>query len=159
MAGIWSQACDTAVGVAALVRHAVVADDVESSIAAFEGDAVEVSRGAPTGYRVTLAHRGPRPRWAVLTIDFHSVRDPSPAGRHASVRTPVLLPVRESSTVEIHYDWRETAALAIDGVPLDDAALERGGCDEPGAYFVSAALSSRDGAAIERQTIRQRLSK
>jgi hypothetical protein len=141
-----------------MLRHALERDDAETAITSLETDGTEAQAGRPVLYRAVLAHRGLAARWVALSFEIHAVADRSPAGRHASLSTPVRIPGRGSSTVELRYDWREQALLSVDGIVLDEPALRRGPHTAPGAYLVTVVMTTPDGVSIEHQTVRHRFA-
>jgi hypothetical protein len=106
---------------------------------------------------MSVVSSGRRTRWVTLQFDVQFVADPSPAGRYAFFRKDFLLRAREPQAIEVRYDWAAAATIVLDDLTLAADVFVRGPCDRSGPYFVSTALLTREGALIERLTLRQRL--
>ena len=140
-----------------MVRHALRPARVDTAISSFEAAAPTVSIGGAS-YRVVLAHCGARARWVSLLIDVRAVEPRAGDGRYAYFRKDLLLSAGEPLAIEIRYDWKESASYRLAGIDLEPDVFWRGDTIGAGEYFLTAALSTREGKAIERLTLRQRLA-
>ena len=156
--GFFEQIRQTGAGVWWLSRYAIGVEPVETSLSSFTARSPVIERGSPTTYEVVCVHEGKRPLWATLAFHIHAEQTDSSSVPYASFSKDIVLLPREPLSVEIFYDWSEAVVLGLAGIQVEPDEFQRGAVARTGYHRITATLSTRRGAIIERLTLRQRLA-
>lgn len=158
LAVLWAEARNTAAGARALLRALRRLPPVPRlSLSVFETDAADIRRGVETRYRIVVSLADRAPRWVTIGIDAHEAADPTERGRIVRLSKLVLLPGRGAHAVELHLDWRGHARFVYGDLELAPDHVDRGDAAAAGDCYVSAALATAEGRAVERLVLRQRI--
>jgi hypothetical protein len=146
-------------GCATFARHALDDAPVSGGISLFSTPSHLTCEGTPCAYQLVLVNARPHEILQTVRVDISAEHRAHGAdGHYASFQKDFLLPVRQSASISIQFDWRDQARFELGAASLRPDAFHRGACSASGPYVVRASLLDLNGRICEQLTLRQRLA-